>query len=1199
MTTHPYPPDARDLTDLIAQTRKRLRRTWLVSGSALVLVAVVGWLLLAATIDMISPMPVPVRVFAACVFWLLLAGTLGTAVLWPSIRPLRDMRVARLIEAMLPTIKNRLISSLDIHQRATGNGTTINRTFYDRLLADTRTRLQQFRIEMVADPRLMVRSSLTAGAVLLLTIVMVLTFHEAMPAALARVLRPTAPIPPVSHVRIAAPGDLTALLGDPLRIEAKLTRGETDSLVIKLKGQDGQWVRYPMTKADDGSFVFAFGGVQESYLYQIEGGGTWTRPHRITALQRPVVESVTCAVALPDYMGLDDLQPVAHGAAQISVPEGGAVIITAAVKHDPTSGRVLVYEPQRQTRRLVDEREIVWFDDRPPADAQMNSDATWVPQPAYSGTASLLLDESRPSMSFQTRLNPLDVHKDDALMLYLRADPLALPTSVVVTIHAHNQKAPGTWVINAESLPPGEWVRLDRKIADLGIKSFKDDIATLVGFGIEARAGRVHADRVGSLQRRERDEEATSLVRIGELTMTTDAATERWTGRVPVHQDVYIAMSFANSSGHESVTMEPLRIVATRDQPPTVIVEKPGRSLTLQQVEPVPIVVRAIDDWGVQAVGIAYGSTREDFTEADWIRTFDQPQRSQLAMTALNVVQRGLSPEKPVFYRVAVRDRKGQIAFSPTMEILLAPPAAEGVTELTRPLSAGLLEGLSKLLDVQGKIAQLPAELLANLAVLPDGKMELSPDADLDARQMEQLKELHALVRQQQEMLSQLEKQFADGATQADSSPLATLPEAEALSAMQRELSDLAAQNALMSPDDAAALQAMQQELETMNAARDQMAQDADAAQQQMMDALTRLQAQQTTRQLSRLSDVLEAQKQNLHALSQQMGELQRLAQMAPSAEALADVSQQQQQVDPQAIDAIRRANELAQQDQMPPAPWTPPGRDIEGHPVEADTPEENPAAQQQQPSQPQPAGDAAADENWWDQPVDAPPDAVTLQHNERFAERQRPVEQPATPTQAPHQPQGQQQQPPPQGEFQQPLTQNSNDRQPGGPAAAQTPRQMLVSHQGQMQQALQQSAQGLSQAQQQLGELGQQMQAAAQSPGELAGLMGSPQMAAAAAMAQAAAQQSQQNQPGQQGQGGLMPSTSTSLGPDSVQLRPGMLIVGELADLPPDRRATLYRLPAEVRQPIIRGMTEKGPDGYQPLIDAYFRSLLDVENPQ
>lgn len=43
---------------------------------------------------------------------------------------------------------------------------------------------------------------------------------------------------------------------------------------------------------------------------------------------------------------------------------------------------------------------------------------------------------------------------------------------------------------------------------------------------------------------------------------------------------------------------------------------------------------------------------------------------------------------------------------------------------------------------------------------------------------------------------------------------------------------------------------------------------------------------------------------------------------------------------------------------------------------------------------------------------------------------------------------------------------------------------------------------------------------------------------------------------------------------------------------LTPQQRAALYRLPEQYRQRLLQGMHDRGPEGYQPLIDAYFRHL-------
>ena len=44
--------------------------------------------------------------------------------------------------------------------------------------------------------------------------------------------------------------------------------------------------------------------------------------------------------------------------------------------------------------------------------------------------------------------------------------------------------------------------------------------------------------------------------------------------------------------------------------------------------------------------------------------------------------------------------------------------------------------------------------------------------------------------------------------------------------------------------------------------------------------------------------------------------------------------------------------------------------------------------------------------------------------------------------------------------------------------------------------------------------------------------------------------------------------------------------------ELTAEQRAAFYRLPPKMRDPLIKGMNQRAPEGYQPLIDAYYRQL-------
>ena len=51
-------------------------------------------------------------------------------------------------------------------------------------------------------------------------------------------------------------------------------------------------------------------------------------------------------------------------------------------------------------------------------------------------------------------------------------------------------------------------------------------------------------------------------------------------------------------------------IAVTQDQAPSIVIEKPAADVVLPAVQPLPISARAIDDWGIEAVGMQSRSVR-------------------------------------------------------------------------------------------------------------------------------------------------------------------------------------------------------------------------------------------------------------------------------------------------------------------------------------------------------------------------------------------------------------------------------------------------------------------------------------------------------------------------------------------------------------------------------------------------------------
>jgi len=1237
---------AQQLGQLVRHTRSRLRRNSVLTGVAMTVAIVVGCLVLMAAIDMALPMPVALRVALASVLAAVVLVCFALLVLWPAVRPIRSNAVASRIERTVPRMHNRLITVLEM-------GAIDGRqdTFLDRLIQQTAERLAGFRIEQVAPPRHLRRASTAAAAVVTVAVLMLVGFPERMPTAIARIVQPTAPIPPVSWVKLTAdPGDTDVLQGDPLTVRAVVDRGDPERIDIRLRPVGGKWTTYRMDRDMLGRFSYRMSAVETSYEYQLLGGGTWTPPHRIRAVRRPIVEDVDLAVRFPQYMRRPEPRPVDNDAGRVTAPVGGHVIFRAGVLHDPVEGRIETFRRITETRTKEVESEVVWFEDDVPDDAVVEGTWRWVTSPVYSGERAHTFDWSGEPYGLTTRLNPLTLTPSDSLFLYVRLDredpPERLrvqldgePTSYLMIWGPKPKKLPtvkGRETVYAGELPePGQWHRLGYACEMLPGMPGSDRELKVRGIRFETTGGEIHFDRAGALAYRDTEQQITRLESTGVTPMRFDEEAGQWIGELPVEEDALAKLWFTNAQGHRSADMEPIPVIAARDLPPSLLVERPSRSLTVDEPTPVPVWIRSSDDFGVAAVGMSFARDPNQLGEPDWMFEYDeQVKTSRLTLSSIDPRAREMTPGGSIFYTIHVRDYAGQTARSEVHRLsLVANTAAtdpgDGGDELSRD---ALLDGLSDLLTLSGNVATGAGELLGQL--LPDHEISLNPAGDLQvhtaegvmlsAEQIEALfKDVEGELSEPQrdrisellggaddlaEMTAQMADRLSAAAAEAEASEVAMPLEAEALSALADEVrqmqpdaaqpGDAADEAALqrlaelrseLSPEQQAQMQRLQQQLAEMREAREMLGENPEAAQQTMEQLATRIEAQRAIDDMQRLDRDLQNREQQLAQMRAELEQLRAAAEAQEKA-ALDEVSQQQEQFDPQAIDAMREARELLEQPGEQPAdmvaPWQPPGEPVDRMPVEQDTPpEEDPeAGADADAASSAPAEQETDDADWWDRPVDMPEPARRAEMDERFEDRSREVEP----------------------EF-------SNT-----PPQAATPREMLREHQDAMHQQLTQEGQRLQQASGEISQLQQQMQQAmqqaqsaaqqsSQTPAQasqqqqqqqatqqLQEMMRSSAMQRMQSMS--AASQAQAMRAMMQGQAGQTGETDPNAAgsPQNAGRRPGALIQVDLSDVdaPGIDAAELYRLPPTMRRSLIQGMRETGPEGYQPLIDAYYRQL-------
>ncbi|MCX5658138.1 MAG: hypothetical protein NTW19_00250, partial [Planctomycetota bacterium] len=1082
----------KEIEKIVVRTRSRVRLYRVVAGAGWALTAALGWLLLGAGVDLLAPLPMSGRCIVWAVFWTLVAGLAALAVFWPAVRPLPLSDIAFRIERALPGMHNRLVTVLDLKNRTEAHRED-SAGFVDRLISQTFQRLSSFRVEQVASLR-PVRNGLASAALVVgIGAAMLFVFHERMPTALARMLRPTAPIAPVSSVVFhAEPGDAEVLQGDPASIRVAFDRGHADDMMLRVRAGDGAWTTYPLQPDDDGRLAFTISAVDASITYQIVGGGTWTREHQLTMVRRPIIQTVDATVRLPAYMGLPEPRAVPNEATQISAPVGSTVELSADVSGDAVRGQISLLKSNTKSVDAVNAQELVWFDDDAPRDAELTGAWQWTTAQVHSGTRAHTFNWRRETYGFNTRLSPLAMDPASDFFVYAWIDPEEPPTRLVVTIIRDKQPIAMAW--GAEPAPaapgappapapgakpvvpavkplftaplpePGKWVRLEVPFAaDAALRAAMGGSPTapamVSGITFETDRGRVVLDRVGALRRVKSSNKSTTYETLGTLPMTRDEKSGRWTGKVPVEADAMYSIEFFSARNDASPPIKPMPVVATVDQPPAVIVEKPGKSITIPEAQPVPLMVTALDDYGVADIGIQVGATPDKLNEPRWLAHFDQPAQSRPYLGSIDPRMMAIAPGSAAHYRIVVRDRKGQIGQSEVFRLGLAAPGqgqAAGTEKGISPLTP-LLDGISKLLSVQGKIAANALDLLGNLPKgvtrkIEDGKTVklLNPDgtevtaeqlkewldkrwAEMTPQEREAMQKLDAQAAQQRIEALMLAQKIDAAALEAQNSAMTLPQEAQALHAMADQVRDLAAKQpepgeagAKPDPDVLARLQELEtltpeqkkemadleRQLQDLQKARAAMGEKPEDAQQQMQALLSDMQANWAMKQMSQLDDSLESERAKLESLQQQVAKLQEETRTAPG-EKLDKISDEQQALDAKALETLKEAQDLLRErmagkqeekDPMPLEPWVAPGQRNTADPAEADTPEKDkPKKDEKNLTEKEKAAAAAAaaakkaeeeaKKNWWDKPIDQPLMGSTLEDDARRKADNRPVE--------------------------------------------------------------------------------------------------------------------------------------------------------------------------------------------------------------
>ena len=173
---------------------------------------------------------------------------------------------------------------------------------------------------------------------------------------------------------------------------------------------------------------------------------------------------------------------------------------------------------------------------------------------------------------------------------------------------------------------------------------------------------------------------------------------------MPVAGDCRFTIRFRSSLDQTSADREPWEVVATTDQPPSLVVEKPSQDVTLPDLQPLAVAARALDDWGVVAVGLRIGPSAGEMSSPRWTETDGELPTSRSIFLAIDPRAEQLKAGNSLTYCLVAKDSKGQVTESQPYKLSIAAPDKVAAADTARPPAS-----LDNLLQALHQAATAPA----------------------------------------------------------------------------------------------------------------------------------------------------------------------------------------------------------------------------------------------------------------------------------------------------------------------------------------------------------------------------------------------------------------------------------------------------------------------------------------------------------
>lgn len=938
-------------------------------------------------------------------------------------------------------------------------------------------------------------------------------------------------------------------------------------------------------------------------------------------------------------------------------PAGAEVEVVVEADGQVARGEVQLLETHIRRIEVKERDEKRWFTSELPKGGQPRGN--WVWEDASSRRSKVHTAPPQPGVSahgFESATDKLTVAKGRVLFTNVYLDPLNVPETVMLTWITDKADATAAehrayWGANKieqgkDGTPgrhymgpiPKEWVGQWARV-EVPAKAVDLEGASLTGMYFTLFGGQAKWQQAGASLPSVREEK--EAVAVGTYPLEP-VGEKSWAGKFPLRGAGQYRVYLTNELGHanEPATQFP-RYEATPDHPPEVQIDQPGANLVLSTPRKVSLIITARDDYGLESVVLTAQREHElKFKPVRALRTYpaDPPVRSETIIGEIDLTATGLNLKTGdvLRYRVEARDRrpKAEAVASKDFTITISNDAnaADKQLEAFEKSQDPFRDKLVQLIAEQAKVkhnidkvaakydalnekvrkAEAEAELKPKFG--PDGKAldpknpANSPLTRLDPEALKNLealrKELADLFGQEsknQALAQQMSAELQQIVQKSQQMPLLDKQIADDLKQLQDlfngmaldPLKDLTQQfqqgsQPQQTPGDLrgmkqksdrlqAELQALKNRSDALADAQKQAREDRQRAMEQLANDMLKERGTMTARELAELKEFLKRWREEMERLKDRQTDIAGDTEKAKDNE-LPKVEKEQEFFDhlfdqkkKRLQDFMEQSRKRRQKDPMfPDDPFAADPKEKNVPPTEQDTPEPE---KKKDPADPNMAdtGNEPEKKKDEDEPLFMPNlSGEKPKVDPRFKDRQRPTAKKDNPNDP------------------KARRDNLQDRQQQNLRDIDSAQKALQADEN----ALEQMMQALQQKAQQLGKKGQDGEQQSQDQRNLRDELQSAMMQRAMQMAQRARGQGRQQGPPNPNQ----PPNPNAAQPNLTGNPPGATTEAILDKLPPDDRRLLLALPPRVREELIQGMKEEGPEAYRQFIRDYFRRLNELQ---